>query len=258
MSASTSLLLLVSTTVIVLLCICVPSYALPFSCRWSAPDGTTYDLSSLHKTSGDYTGSDGVWEYTLNFCGVSHAGTGCTDREAGMCQLDRQTKMVSQAFGFYGQAPQPEFRLLDSANPKGGVILEFTNGDKCGGMVPKTRVVTLRVSCAGTTDSTFQVNPDTGQCSYTIPFQATAGCPISGDDKSGLSGGSVFLIIALVSVTVYIGVGCLYKAKRLGTTGVESCPHIAFWKEIPGLVMDGLRFVKGKICGPKTEAFQQL
>jgi len=64
-----------------------------------------------------------------------------------------------------------------------------------------------------------------------------------------MSGGLVFIIILLVVTPVYIVVGCIYKAKTKGTTGIESCPNIDFWRDLPGLVKDGFRFVIGKCRG---------
>lgn len=56
----------------------------------------------------------------------------------------------------------------------------------------------------------------------------------------------------LVVATVYVVVGCTYKWKRQGTTGVESCPNVDFWRTLPGLVKDGCVFSfqrARRLCG---------
>jgi len=64
----------------------------------------------------------------------------------------------------------------------------------------------------------------------------------SGND-TGTSGGTVFLIILMVLIPVYIAGGCIFMRKKRGTvTMKESCPHYEFWSAIPGLVKDGCIF----------------
>jgi len=50
-----------------------------------------------------------------------------------------------------------------------------------------------------------------------------------------------------VAISVYIGVGCLHKQKTVGVSGVEAIPHIAFWRELPGLVQDCVAFTATKV-----------
>jgi hypothetical protein len=65
----------------------------------------------------------------------------------------------------------------------------------------------------------------------------------------GISGGSVLLILFFVGVPVYIAGGCIYKRKKLGTTGMkESCPQNEFWFDMfPALVKEGFHFVLVKL-----------
>jgi len=49
--------------------------------------------------------------------------------------------------------------------------------------------------------------------------------------RKGLSSGTIFLIVILVLIPVYIIAGCIWNYKRNGTAlGCESCPNRAFWK----------------------------
>ena len=65
----------------------------------------------------------------------------------------------------------------------------------------------------------------------------------SGDGSSGgLSGGDVFLLIFFLGGALYVGIGMLYNFKRHNATGMDLVPNIGFWRELPGLMKDGVRF----------------
>lgn len=46
----------------------------------------------------------------------------------------------------------------------------------------------------------------------------------------------------LVVTTLYVVGGCVFKHKKQGTQGMESCPNVDFWRALPGLVKDGCVF----------------
>ncbi|KJE91134.1 hypothetical protein CAOG_02315 [Capsaspora owczarzaki ATCC 30864] len=66
-------------------------------------------------------------------------------------------------------------------------------------------------------------------------------CPVA-SEGGGISGGSILLAIFFPSVFVYLVVGVLIK-RRGGATGTDAIPNIAFWREVPGLIKDGFKFV---------------
>jgi hypothetical protein len=92
-------------------------------------------------------------------------------------------------------------------------------------------------------------------CQYTLSLPNNAGCPGGGSPPDngggggggGISAGSVFLILFFVGGGVYVIAGCIYKRQKMGATGVESCPNVDFWREIPGLVKDGCKFTWQKL-----------
>ncbi|CAH1999323.1 unnamed protein product [Acanthoscelides obtectus] len=59
----------------------------------------------------------------------------------------------------------------------------------------------------------------------------------------GLSGGSIFLIMLLVFLTIYLVGGGLMLYFIRGARGVEVIPNIEFWRNLPSLVKDGLMFL---------------
>jgi len=50
-------------------------------------------------------------------------------------------------------------------------------------------------------------------------------------------------------VVLYLGIGCAYNFKAKGARGVEMIPNIDFWRGLPSLIGDGLRFTRDKILG---------
>jgi len=139
--------------------------------------------------------------------------------------------------------------FISSSTPAGGVRLTTTNGDACYIFgVKKDRTALINFQCSTVDAKTFTITEDTSTCIFTINVQSPKACPGGGGSGGGssdaLSGGSVFLIIFFVGAFVYVAGGCLYKHVKQGTSGVESCPNIDFWRDLPGLIKDGFSFIK--------------
>ncbi|XP_022241727.1 cation-dependent mannose-6-phosphate receptor-like, partial [Limulus polyphemus] len=62
------------------------------------------------------------------------------------------------------------------------------------------------------------------------------------DNSSGISTGSVLLLIFLISVQVYLTIGILYNICIVGAKGKEVIPNIAFWQDVLSLIKDGCLF----------------
>lgn len=73
---------------------------------------------------------------------------------------------------------------------------------------------------------------------------------------SGLSPGSILLIIFFVLVLIYIIGGMLYLRFAHGARGKEQIPNYDFWEDFPLLVRDGVVFVS-KGCKPDP-TYQQI
>jgi len=68
-------------------------------------------------------------------------------------------------------------------------------------------------------------------------------------DDSGTSWGTEVIITLLVVLALYVCLGAVYNFKAKGASGLELCPHVAFWEELPGLVVDGVRYTIAVIKG---------
>lgn len=61
------------------------------------------------------------------------------------------------------------------------------------------------------------------------------------------------LLRGLIELAVmYLVCGCLYKSQVYGATGKDMIPHIDFWQEYPGLVVDGIKFSQQLITGSSS------
>lgn len=63
----------------------------------------------------------------------------------------------------------------------------------------------------------------------------------SSSSDSGLSAGSGLLIAFFCLLAVYVLGGMAYNY-RAGAKGIEMLPNLSFWRAVPGLITDGLRF----------------
>jgi len=219
----------------------------PFACG-----AGSIDLSSLTKPAGgsnvDYKCAgpcnDPRYDYYMNVCAPSTSSSDCQAQYhgAGICQYNSgtTTNVVASLGSWTAATWQSISGTQVQATLKDGTAcwIEFQQ-------VPRTAHVMF--TCSGSTGSSFTVQEDQATCTFNLAINVA--CPGVSPDGGGMSGGLVFIIILLVVIPVYIVVGCIYKAKTKGTTGMESCPNIDFWRDLPGLVKDGFRFVFSKCRG---------
>eukprot|EP01061_Rhynchopus_euleeides_P037036 TRINITY_DN6263_c1_g1_i1.p1 TRINITY_DN6263_c1_g1~~TRINITY_DN6263_c1_g1_i1.p1 ORF type:complete len:264 (+),score=96.18 TRINITY_DN6263_c1_g1_i1:1298-2089(+) len=76
---------------------------------------------------------------------------------------------------------------------------------------------------------------------------------VDDDDSSGISGGSVFLLILFFGTGLYCGCGVLYNYYQGTTQCPEVMPHHRFWVELPSFVGEGCVFLQTKLCGKPPE-----
>jgi len=210
------------------------------------------DLTSLD-SSTDLSYSDNTFTYFMNMCGVVH-NSACTAAKPGVmvCQtVTSGTPPDIYALAYFqlnGQLGGVWSYL--NGNSSNGVQAVYTNGDgDCyNGGQKEDRQITMSFPCQATADATFAfATSSTDGCHYTLTYGTPAACPGnsggSSSSSSSLSGGWIFVIVLLVSFVLYVVLGCLYKSQKLGATGMERCPNVDFWRDLPGLVKDGAVFL---------------
>jgi hypothetical protein len=244
------------STVLAFLCLIAAAIAAP-TCSWVYTDPTTqaaypYDLSRMTKSSGYYFGTDGSYDYECNVCGIVQTVAQCTNTGALACQFERNTTGPPQKYvatiASWTKTPDPTWAILDAKDPNGGVQQSYNNGEPICVIFgqQKPRVGVIQYKCGSGTSDTMTVSEEPNTCVFTLVLESKYACVGGGDDdggSSGLSGGWIFIIILVVVIPVYIVAGCIYKTTKAGTSGIESCPNIDFWRDLPGLIKDGFRWV---------------
>ncbi|XP_027216375.2 cation-dependent mannose-6-phosphate receptor [Penaeus vannamei] len=72
----------------------------------------------------------------------------------------------------------------------------------------------------------------------------------------GMSVGSLFLLLLLIFICVYLTVGYLYRRYVIGARGIELLPHLSFWMDFPYLVQDGFFFLL--YCGRRDVTYERI
>jgi len=226
-------------------CAAIPQIVAPPPCSFTL-EGASYDLSPLTKTAGpDYQGNDDFFTYRMNVCGSTLQGGRCAG--TAVCAFWKDDMQFHGSYGSWLGTPEPTWGLADTTNPSLGAVLSFKNGQSaCAGKTETANIVLL-CDPTVTTDQPFAVNEDFTTCTLTVTMRHAKACPTGGGDDDGLSGGSIFLILLLVFFVLYIVGGMIYKSKRLGATGADTCPNVEFWRALPGLVTDGCKFTWHKL-----------
>ena len=79
-------------------------------------------------------------------------------------------------------------------------------------------------------------------CEYTITFASKYGCPVGTHHGRGWR----FVFLVLTSICLYLGIGIGVKWHKFGMRGAEAVPNIDLWRQVPGLVKDGVTFSAGQ------------
>jgi len=228
-----------------------------------------YDLSALGNSVIKGTDPQKTYNYLFTPCGVS-ADTECAGFKGSLCQyLGANFEHVIGSWlgsptGGNGNGPIPAavWAPLPASLNLDGVQVTL-NGEWSGGCTPAAfRVAVVYFICAkdGPLVPAAPFSMTNTGCNYQMIIPTSAACKSSSSSKK-LSGGTVFLIILIVVIPVYVAVGCVYKRKRQGQTGMEACPNVEFWRDLPVLIKDGFSFTYRKLrglCGGSGESYETV
>jgi len=174
----------------------------------------------------------------------------CDSGGGKICQFNPAGDLVA-IVASWAKTPDATWAITSTTNPAAGATQTFTNGDTCWiwGM-QRVRTAKINFICAPVVNNTFTISEDPNTCVFTIAVASPYACaqgnqPNGGggsSDEDALSGGGIFLIILTVVGVVYVVGGCIYKKASHGTSGMESCPNVEFWKDLPYLVKDGFTY----------------
>ena len=201
-----------------------------------------YDLNRLSGVT--LFGDDASFRYALRPCAAvptDQCGTNTQPFEPGMmaCQERVSPPKFESPMGFlngYGQSPDLEFQ----ENPQGpgtGVLMIVKNA-KCN-FQPRIVRVTFICDRSASKPRTMIVK-EAPTCTFEITVRAAEACPLSSSGSS-LSGGTIFLLILLILVAVYLLGGVLYNRLQAKQQGLELLPNRSFWILVFGLFLTGCR-----------------
>eukprot|EP00744_Colponema_vietnamica_P006873 GILI01009943.1.p1 GENE.GILI01009943.1~~GILI01009943.1.p1 ORF type:complete len:263 (-),score=93.86 GILI01009943.1:98-886(-) len=206
-------------------------------CIYTADDGTKYDLRALEAAPDDFVfkrdGDAGV-VFSFSFAVCKNVNKKCQNIPSPSAEF--LTTPIGEGCRVLGAAKKREFKQIDPSDPKKGMMIRYFDGDSCNGN--QKRTATVRIECNENVSGLgeFQAVEGEGTCDYTYIFPSQYGCPASGHKF-----GAIVLISFFSAATLYFGGGALYRWKKMGLTGIEVVPHLDFWRELPGLVMDGCK-----------------
>lgn len=110
----------------------------------------------------------------------------------------------------------------------------------------KSIVTSFQLLCLKDDQSYIYVNQDQVQSENDTKlflFSPFA-CPITIEEIAKTSTGGVLLILFLIGTFTYFTIGSIVRFMYLGARGIEVIPNLDFWKDLPALVRDGVRFLQ--------------
>lgn len=127
-------------------------------------------------------------------------------------------------------------------------------------------VTSIQLLCLKHDESYLFVNPDeiklrADNGNNLILFSPYA-CPVTIEEISKPSTGGVLLILFLIGAFTYFTIGSIVRFMYLGARGIEVIPNLEFWKDLPGFVQDGFRYVRNgcrvERQGPDPDSYDAI
>jgi len=218
--------------VLLVLVLFVPIPAI--TCKYKTKRGT-FDLTKLSGTEYPTRAPTGHY-YFITLCANQAGSPGCKDPLSGFCAI----QALPETHGCWGLATWDDSGK--AASTSDGFRIQFDNGsgDECPSQAPRSTNFTFACDhdqVVGT------ISAREGQsCSYELTIHTKYVCPeyiiASSSSSSGLSFGSIFLIILLVLIAVYCIAGFWFNKHR---GSGERIPNASFWStQLPFWVKTGL------------------
>jgi hypothetical protein len=228
----------------VLLFVALFTYAIAQSCP-SALSSQTGVESFVEPVHGN-TISVSICGYVKGGCATPGGQQICTgDACCSVCQQWNvgQTNPGAACLG----------KFLSSEISGSAVVVHYDQGDPVAGPDPPAgpRKATVRLTCGSSpwSDPLFidaVHKPSDDAYIYEVDAKSSFVCSLV-----GISGGTIFLIILLVLVVVYIIGGIIFNKAIKKEDGI-GFPHIEFWKDSPFMAKDGVMFLASKVTGGRV------
>ncbi|XP_020626341.1 cation-dependent mannose-6-phosphate receptor-like [Orbicella faveolata] len=197
------------------------------------------DRVSKFANKDAYTTHDQDYKYIINIC-PKNSGDSRAVQQHGFKWPD------SSKWTTVGQ--------YEGAHVTGGtdwLMIKYFRGDKymhhCSGV---DRLAVILITCdPGEQKGTMKIieeyrnrssSTNPLECYYLFELNHDAACTVK---PKHLSAGSIFLIILIVTGSVYLSLGFLYQRYVVGAKGLEQIPNYTFWSNFGSLQADGCNFM---------------
>lgn len=173
------------------------------------------------------------------FCGTVTANPQCQSAEAAFC-------LLSGDDGEY-QLTAARWRRKDDVfmaeTTATGVHVEFHNALDTLFDDVYMHVVVNCAETAGSPVAHRESSATSDKINVYFTIDSPAGCKVSAE--SGLSGGSIFLIVFTSLILAYIVAGCCINWRRNGLAlGREACPNREMWCKLRDNCVAGVMFTR--------------
>lgn len=104
-----------------------------------------------------------------------------------------------------------------------------------------SRQVRYEIECGSDEPAVLKHIEEVSMCEYTITFSSKYGCPVGSHRGRGWR----FVTMVLSIVMFYLVIGGSINYHKYGMRGVDVIPQLEYWRQVPGLVKDGVTFSAG-------------
>ena len=187
--------------------------------------------------------------YYFNF-GQTHDKT-CKNQFVAVTEILEVMKQPTETCEILGRVESVKVGLLNDTNPRGGIFVQYGDGDQCTSgedfsMVGSPRQTRFNIHCAKR-QTEFKVDlpggtQGTTKCLLQFTVDSPAGCP---GGRYALITSSLVLFWILFIFGAYLTIGIVYNIKKNNLSGKQAIPNIEFWSEFPSYVSEGCKYSFG-------------
>jgi len=219
--------------------VCVKTPGL--ECKCVIEDSNRYiDLTPISEIAQSYFAESTRFKYQWNPCTIS--GFTCAKTSTAVCQ-----RLKSDPTNYVYAAGDPTSTFDVTKTPP---TISYTSKSD----ITRTSIISLTCSENAGTPS-FTLTNEGEQGMYTFELQSKYAC-IREPSASGLSAGSILLIIFLILVILYIVGGvCFNLFYRHNSGAAQVLPNTQFWSSLPGLIKEGCLFI---VCKGGSSGYQKV
>uniref|UniRef100_A0A2C9KE10 MRH domain-containing protein n=1 Tax=Biomphalaria glabrata TaxID=6526 RepID=A0A2C9KE10_BIOGL len=187
------------------------------------------------------SGKNESYEYTVGIC------RSASDENTDAAVIQRtlnENNIPNSEFRVTGKLSETHMMLGTD-----WILLEYQGGEGYGSHCGKeARRSLIMITCDEEADDSSPMmfleeeNSKSDDCFYLFEIKHKTVCPVPAGG-SGLSVGSILVIVFFSVLFVYIVVGFLYQRFVLRSKGIEQFPNYEFWKDFGNLQADGCDLV---------------